>query len=111
MAWNEPGNSGRDPWGGGNRNDQGPPDLDEVVKKLQQGLNGLFGKSGGGSGGGDPAVRGHRLAQRRRGGHLCDDAVAGADGGWAQAAGLSCLEDDAHHPGEQPVPDVGAGDH
>ena len=52
MAWNEPGNNGRDPWGGGNRNDQGPPDLDEVVKKLQQGLNGLFGKSGGGSGGG-----------------------------------------------------------
>ena len=54
MAWNEPGNNGRDPWGGGNRNDQGPPDLDEVVKKLQQGLNGLFGKSGGGSGGGPP---------------------------------------------------------
>lgn len=44
MAWNEPGNNGRDPWGGGNRNDQGPPDLDEVVKKLQDGLNGLFGK-------------------------------------------------------------------
>ena len=41
MAWNEPGNNGRDPWGGGNRNDQGPPDLDEVVKKLQQGLNGI----------------------------------------------------------------------
>lgn len=52
MAWNEPGNNGRDPWGGGNRNDQGPPDLDEVVKKLQQSLNGLFGKAGGGSGGG-----------------------------------------------------------
>ena len=34
MAWNEPGNNGRDPWGGGNRNDQGPPDLDEVVKDL-----------------------------------------------------------------------------
>ena len=56
MAWNEPGNNGRDPWGGGgNRNDQGPPDLDEVVKKLQDGLNGLFGKgrSGGSSSGGD----------------------------------------------------------
>ena len=49
MAWNEPGKNGRDPWGGGNRNDQGPPDLDEVMKKLQEGLNGLFGKkkSGG----------------------------------------------------------------
>ena len=37
MAWNEPGDSGkdRDPWGsrGG---DQGPPDLDEVVRKLQE---------------------------------------------------------------------------
>ena len=61
MAWNEPGNNGRDPWGnngGGNRNDQGPPDLDEVVKKLQEGLSGLFGKSGGsgdsGSGGDGP---------------------------------------------------------
>lgn len=50
MAWNEPGNNGRDPWGGGNRNDQGPPDLDEVMKKLQDRLNGLFGKkSSGGS--------------------------------------------------------------
>jgi membrane protease subunit HflK len=53
MAWNEPGNNGRDPWGGGNRNNQGPPDLDEVVKKLQQGLGGLFGKSGGAGGGSD----------------------------------------------------------
>ncbi len=60
MAWNEPGNNGRDPWGGGgggNRNDQGPPDLDEVVKKLQDGLNGLFGKAksgGSGEGGSGP---------------------------------------------------------
>jgi membrane protease subunit HflK len=55
MAWNEPGNNGRDPWGnngGGNRNDQGPPDLDEVVKKLQDSLSGLFGKSGGSGGSG-----------------------------------------------------------
>ncbi|MFT5691464.1 MAG: membrane protease subunit HflK [Oceanicoccus sp.] len=48
MAWNEPGGGGnKDPWGtGGN---QGPPDLDEAFKKLQEKLNGLF---GGGSGGG-----------------------------------------------------------
>ena len=47
MAWNEPGGSGgKDPWGGRN-NEQGPPDLDEVVKKLQQKLGGLFGGSGG----------------------------------------------------------------
>ena len=52
MSWNEPGgrnNRPRDPWGG---NDQGPPDLDEALKKLQQRLNGLFGGRGGGSGGG-----------------------------------------------------------
>ena len=51
MSWNEPGggNRGRDPWGG---KDQGPPDLDEALKKLQEQLNGLFGGGKGGSGGG-----------------------------------------------------------
>lgn len=50
MAWNEPGKD-KDPWGGrdsGKKND-GPPDLDEAFKKLQDKLNGMF---GGGSGGG-----------------------------------------------------------
>ena len=42
MAWNEPGGSGnKDPWGGGR--DQGPPDLDEVVKKMQDKFGSLFG--------------------------------------------------------------------
>jgi membrane protease subunit HflK len=52
MAWNEPGGSGgKDPWTG-RSGDQGPPDLDEIVKKLQDKLSGLFGgKSGGGGGG------------------------------------------------------------
>jgi membrane protease subunit HflK len=53
MAWNEPGGSGnKDPWGGGG--DQGPPDLDEVVKKMQDKFGALFGgkKGGGGTGGG-----------------------------------------------------------
>lgn len=55
MAWNEPGGSGgKDPWGGRN-NEQGPPDLDEVVKKLQDKLGGLFG-GGGGKGGGTAAA-------------------------------------------------------
>ena len=52
MAWNEPtggSNKPKDPWGGNNSN-QGPPDLDEVLKNLQAKLQGLFG--GGGSGGG-----------------------------------------------------------
>jgi membrane protease subunit HflK len=52
MAWNEPGGSNRDPWGGGGR-DQGPPDLDEIVRKLSGKFGGLFGgKRGGGAGSG-----------------------------------------------------------
>jgi membrane protease subunit HflK len=52
MAWNEPGGDDkkpRDPWGGGN---QGPPDLDEALRKLQEKLGGLFGGGSGRSGGG-----------------------------------------------------------
>ncbi len=46
MAWNEPGgnSNNQDPWGdrkGGGR--QGPPDLDEAFRKLQESLNGIFG--------------------------------------------------------------------
>jgi len=55
MAWNEPGGGNRDPWSGKNGGDQGPPDLDEVVRKLQERLGGLFGgkkPSGGGPSGG-----------------------------------------------------------
>ncbi len=48
MAWNEPGKD-KDPWGGNNgRNNDGPPDLDEAFKKLQDKLNGMFGGGGGG---------------------------------------------------------------
>ena len=58
MAWNEPGGGNKDPWSGKGGGDQGPPDLDEVVRKLQDKFGGLFGggKSGGngssGTGGG-----------------------------------------------------------
>ena len=53
MSWNEPGGTGgKDPWGSRN-NESGPPDLDEVIRKLQSKLGGLFGgRGGGGSGGG-----------------------------------------------------------
>ena len=51
MAWNEPGGSGdKDPWGKKNQ-DQGPPDLDEVFKKLNDKISGLFGGKGRKSGG------------------------------------------------------------
>ena len=58
MAWNEPGGgNNKDPWGG--RNDQGPPDLDEVVKKMQDKLGGLFGGGRrGGTGGGGASGKG-----------------------------------------------------
>lgn len=65
MAWNQPGNNGqdRDPWGsskpGGNSEgngnkggrEQGPPDLDDIFRKLSKKLGGLGGgKSGSGGG-------------------------------------------------------------
>lgn len=44
MAWNEPGKD-KDPWhNNGKKNDQGPPDLDVVFKKLSKLLGGLTGK-------------------------------------------------------------------
>jgi len=66
MAWNQPGNNGqdRDPWGSskpggnpeGNGNkggrEQGPPDLDDIFRKLSKKLDGLGGGKGTGSGGG-----------------------------------------------------------
>ncbi len=62
MAWNQPGgNGGRDPWGdrGGQ---QGPPDLDEVLKKLQARLARMFGgRSGGGASGGGFSLPGGSL--------------------------------------------------
>ncbi len=50
MAWNQPGGNGKDPWG--NRGSQGPPDLDEVLKKLQAKLGRMFGGRRGGIPGG-----------------------------------------------------------
>lgn len=49
MAWNEPGGGNRDPWRGGGR-EQGPPDLDEVVRKLSDKFSALLGgRRGGGN--------------------------------------------------------------
>ncbi|NIB39319.1 FtsH protease activity modulator HflK [Pseudomaricurvus alkylphenolicus] len=54
MAWNEPGGNNQDPWGGNNRGNDGPPDLDEALKKFQDKLSGILGSGsgGGGTGGG-----------------------------------------------------------
>jgi membrane protease subunit HflK len=50
MAWNEPGGDKRDPWGG--KGGEGPPDLDELVRKLRESVSRLFGGRSGGRGGG-----------------------------------------------------------
>ena len=64
MAWNQPGNNGqdRDPWGSSNNNggnsggnnkggrDQGPPDLDDIFRKLSKKLSSLGGGGKGSNG-------------------------------------------------------------
>ncbi len=51
MAWNEPGGGNKDPWGGRGGNG-GPPDLDEIARKLKEKMNRFFGGPGGGKGSG-----------------------------------------------------------
>ncbi len=53
MAWNEPGGNrnDQDPWGSGKRGgNQGPPDLDEALRRGLDKLNRLLGGGRGGSG-------------------------------------------------------------
>ncbi len=52
MAWNEPGNNDKDPWKNKGGKNQGPPDLDDLLKDIGNKFGGVFGgnKSGGGSG-------------------------------------------------------------
>jgi membrane protease subunit HflK len=47
MPWNQPGSDDKDPWGrkGGR---SAPPDLDEIVKNVQNRLGGILGGRGGG---------------------------------------------------------------
>jgi len=50
MAWNEPGgNKDKDPWGNKNNQD-GPPDLDEIVKKMQNKFKSVLGGKASGRG-------------------------------------------------------------
>jgi membrane protease subunit HflK len=43
MAWNEPGGGKRDPWQGKKQ----PPDMEDMLKRLRDGVTRLFGGSGG----------------------------------------------------------------
>src|ERR1051325_2890890 len=53
MPWNEPGSNRKDPWNNRPGN-QGPPDLDELLRKLGSRISGLFGGRSRGSEGGTP---------------------------------------------------------
>ena len=76
MAWNEPGGGkDKDPWGG-KGGDQGPPDLDEVVKKLQEKVGGLFGG---------------RRGDRGDGGNGGSPFGGGGDGGGKKIAGAGVI--------------------
>ncbi|WP_286233831.1 FtsH protease activity modulator HflK [Thalassotalea sediminis] len=51
MAWNEPGKDDKDPWKNKGGKNQGPPDLDDLIKDLGNKFGGVFGgKSSGGGG-------------------------------------------------------------
>jgi len=47
MAWNEPGNNDKDPWKNKGGKNQGPPDLDELLKDLGDKFGGIFGGNKG----------------------------------------------------------------
>lgn len=57
MAWNEPPGDDKnkrpkDPWGNNNKNNQGPPDLEEAISQFINKINSFFNKGAGGSGSG-----------------------------------------------------------
>ncbi len=87
MAWNEPGNKGNDndPWGGGSGGgggrrggDQGPPDLDEVLRNLSKKVNSLLGGKSGRSGGGSSGSGGSGVSAGMLGGVIVLVAVVWA---------------------------------
>jgi len=59
MAWNDPGKN-ENPWQ--RRPEKGPPDLDELLRRLQKRLRGLFGGAGAGGGGNGAAGSGRNRA-------------------------------------------------
>ena len=63
MAWNEPGKPGdKDPWGQRRKPGTGGPDIDRIVKNIQQKFAGVFGGLfGGGRGGGGAQASGFGL--------------------------------------------------
>ena len=78
MAWNQPdGNGDRDPWGNRNRGQQqGPPDLDEILRKLQAQWGRVFGRRPGGAGRSRGGGSGRGFGGFGRGGSLGAGLVA-----------------------------------
>jgi len=61
MPWDQPGSGGdKDPWGQKKNNQQGPPDLDKVIKDIKDKL----GLSRGGRGRGDNSSDGSAGGQK-----------------------------------------------
>jgi membrane protease subunit HflK len=58
MAWNDPGKN-ENPWQ--RRPEKGPPDLDELLRRLQKQLRGLFGGGSGSAPGGGSSAGGRAL--------------------------------------------------
>jgi len=58
MAWNEPGNNDKDPWKKKGDKNQGPPDLDDLLKDIGNKVGGIFGgkSSSGGNNKGASSV-------------------------------------------------------
>ena len=42
MAWNEPGNNEKDPWKNKGGKNQGPPDLDDLLKDIGNKFGGII---------------------------------------------------------------------
>jgi membrane protease subunit HflK len=63
MSWNDSGGSkNQDPWSGKNRND-GPPELDKLIRDLSRKLNAFFGgKKSAGPGSGGPGAGGMTIS-------------------------------------------------
>lgn len=57
MSWNEPGGGKKDPWSG-RKDENGPPDLDEVIRSFQEKIGGIFGGSSGGEKPGGGSLKG-----------------------------------------------------
>ncbi|MGZ8216439.1 FtsH protease activity modulator HflK [Methylomagnum sp.] len=56
MSWNEPGGNKKDPWSGRDQQET-PPDLDEVMRGLQEKIGRIFGTDSGGGGGANAPMK------------------------------------------------------